>query len=565
MPGWGGKSRGTMKTLHKYLAMDMLKTTAMSTAAFTLVMTVIGILEPLRKQGLAAGEVVSVLGLTFLLMLSLALPIATLFAATIVYGRFSQDNELTACRASGVSTTSVLKPALWAGGAVTLVTLLLSNFIVPDMAEGAGAAMYGNMKGVFFNMLNRRGSVENEGLTIRAEWADLSTNTLYGPVVIRNRSDKDLKIDPDTGERIPEPTPFMVAATAEVLDFKQTPEGDTYVQIVLYEARGELGEQLGMQESGVVELGPLRNPIEKSTSMFTPWSTLLASLKDPSQHPEIHEKLLEERRDIGNEMFAREVISTIGAGRAYHGLSGDGVRYEIRAVRAVMDGVSAVSLHGGIGPDGEQQLVEVREIHPDGGVTVRTAGYGAVETKWSPFRNASMVTIRLSDPFVQVVDSSSGDVVIRTEWVKGGGLTLPDHIRQALERIPLSDLLANPGSYTTDEDMIRRIIFLRDVRAPKLNNANIALMHFRVSYGASCFLMVAMGAALGLMFRGGQVLAAFALALIPAATVLIMAMMGKEMVRNPAVPTVNGLMCIWGGIAMILAANLIVYWRLSRK
>lgn len=547
--------------------MDMLKTTAMSTAAFTLVMTVIGILEPLRKQGLAAGEVVSVLGLTFLLMLSLALPIATLFAATIVYGRFSQDNELTACRASGVSTTSVLKPALWAGGAVTLITLLLGNFIVPRMAEGAGAAMYGNMKGVFFNMLNRRGSVESEGLTIRAEWADLSTDTLYGPVVIRNRSDKDLKIDPDTGERIPEPAPFMVAATAEVLDFKQTPEGDTYVQIVLYEARGELGEQLGMQESGVVELGPLRNPIKKSTSMFTPWSTLLGSLRDPSQHPEIQEKLLEERRDIANEMFAREVISTIDAGRAYHGLSGESVRYEIRAARAVMDGVSAVSLHGGVAPDGGQQLVEVREIHSDGGITVRTASHGEVETKWSPFRNASMVTIRLSKP-VWVLASATGDSEAKRRkgpWEKGGDLALPSHISQALERIPLSDLLANPGGYTTDEDMIRRIIFLRDVRAPKFNNANIAMMHFRVSYGASCFLMVAMGAALGLMFRGGQVLAAFALALIPAATVLIMAMMGKEMVRNPAVPTVNGLMCIWGGIAMILVANLIVYWRLSRK
>ena len=40
---------------------------------------------------------------------------ATLFAATIVYGRFSQENELTACRASGVSTLSVLKPALFMG------------------------------------------------------------------------------------------------------------------------------------------------------------------------------------------------------------------------------------------------------------------------------------------------------------------------------------------------------------------------------------------------------------------------------------------------------------------
>ena len=153
-------------------------------------------------------------------------------------------------------------------------------------------------------------------------------------------------------------------------------------------------------------------------------------------------------------------------------------------------------------------------------------------------------------------------------------MSLPGHIVRAVEAISLGDLLDRPadfivstGEQPTDEerDVIEHIEFLRDVRVPKLNNANIALMHFRASYGASCFLMVAMGAALGLMFRGGQVLVAFVLALMPAAVVLLMGMMGKEMVRNPSVPTVFGLMCIWGGIALILTANVVVYWDLSRK
>jgi len=44
-----------------------------------------------------------------------------------------------------------------------------------------------------------------------------------------------------------------------------------------------------------------------------------------------------------------------------------------------------------------------------------------------------------------------------------------------------------------------------------------------------------------------------------------MAVMGYEMVRNPDVPTVAGLSCIWGGIAMILTANAAIYLYLSRK
>ena len=243
-----------MKTLHKYLTLDLVKTTVMSTAAFTLLMTVIGILEPLREQGLAAREVTGVLGLTFMLMLSLALPIATLFAATIVYGRFSQDNELTACRASGVSTIGVLKPALWIGGVVTVISLLLTNIIVPQMAREAGPAMYANMQGVFFNVISKRGTFDlGNDVVIRAEGVDLSRDLLIGAVVMRTRENKPLKVDEKTHQPIPEEVPFAVAAEARVLGFATTPEGDVYVRIGLVDARaeGELGIKGGKRRGGV--------------------------------------------------------------------------------------------------------------------------------------------------------------------------------------------------------------------------------------------------------------------------------------------------------------------------
>lgn len=555
-----------MKTLHRYLTLDLVKVTAMSTAAFTLVMTVIGILEPLRKQGLAAREVVSVLGLTFLLMLSLALPIATLFAATIIYGRFSQDNELTACRASGVSTIGVLKPVLWVGCTVTLMSLLLSNVIVPHMAKGVGIAIYQNMQGVFFNVLSRRGTFDDfEEVVIRAEEADISKNRLVGLVVIRKRTDRDLSRD-DAGNLVPEQIPFMVAEEARVVGFAQTPDGDTWVRVHLIEARGELREQLGIQESGIVEWGPLPNPIEESSSLWSDWGTLLGALRDPTQHPEIGKALREHRRDIGNEMFAQEIIATINADRAYRGLRSETHQYEIHAAGAYSDGPSAIVLENDIAPDGTEVPVEVREVSDDGHTIVRTASHGEIEMGWSAFRNIAMVTIRLSPP-VRVVDSSDPTGQPRREdaWVKGGDLSLPRRISRRQEEISLITLLDHPSEFTSNRKIIEHIRFLRETRVPKLNNDNIALMHFRVSYGASCFLMVAMGAALGLLFRGGQVLVAFVLALIPAAVVLLMGMMGKEMVRNPDVPRMVGLMCIWGGVAMILAANLGIYWHLSKK
>ena len=63
-------------------------------------------------------------------MVSLTLPIAALFAATIIYGRFSQDNELMACRASGICTLSLLRPAVWLGVVVSIVTRILATVVV---------------------------------------------------------------------------------------------------------------------------------------------------------------------------------------------------------------------------------------------------------------------------------------------------------------------------------------------------------------------------------------------------------------------------------------------------
>ena len=158
----------------------------------------------------------------------------------------------------------------------------------------------------------------------------------------------------------------------------------------------------------MVEWGPLPNPIEKTSSLWSDWPSLWASLRDPTLYPEIGKKLRECRRQIGNEMFAREVVEAITAGRSYDALGSEGVRYEIRAAEAVIDSPSAVALKSGTGPDGGRVLVEVREIHADGRTTVGTAGYGTVETSWSEFRNVSMVTIRLSPP-VQVFGDAGAD------------------------------------------------------------------------------------------------------------------------------------------------------------
>ena len=126
-----------IRTIHFYISRELAKVTLLALVAFTLVLTVIGIIEPLRKQqGLGAEQVLALFGYLLPAMLSLTLPVGAMFAATVVYGRFAQDNEHLACRASGISTMNLLRPALVLGLIVTACSLILSNFVAPHMVAG---------------------------------------------------------------------------------------------------------------------------------------------------------------------------------------------------------------------------------------------------------------------------------------------------------------------------------------------------------------------------------------------------------------------------------------------
>ena len=93
----------------------------------------------------------------------------------------------------------------------------------------------------------------------------------------------------------------------------------------------------------------------------------------------------------------------------------------------------------------------------------------------------------------------------------------------------------------------------------------LAEIHARFAYGLSCFLLVSMGAAMGLMFKGGQVMSAFTLAVIPASLVIVMVLMGKKIISNPDSPQVFGMAAIWIGVVALLFADVLIYMRLARK
>ena len=550
-----------MRTLKTYLGMDLAKATGMATVAFTLVITVFAVIEPLREEGMSGSQTLKFFGYIMPVMFSLTLPIAALFAATIVYGRFSRDNELMACRASGINALSLLGPAIWLGAIVSVITLMLGLYVAPRLMFASESTIKKNLQQIVFYRLKKKRYFNFSKRLFHADRVDPGNGWVEGVVGVDFSDPGDVKC--------------LVAASAE-LEFV-TRKDDTFVKfhptnpVLLRQS----GKYIGMADESRLRRGNL--PSMKDEPKFYDWTMLCRIWANPKDAPIAQREIIKIKRELCIQNFYEDVVRRIENNGEYESLqefTPPGT--EVKPDRIVIEADEA-SLYEGREvrlrtPPPPGASTPSRPDKPElGAVLVRQYSGDRLKRRlwadsvyirgvWDEEHSVVLVTVVLNA--VTILEAGEGE---RTENAQHRGqydissLAVPDEIVAKSERIDPDELYENTANYSDSPQIRKMIANVHETIIPRIRSKVRAEMHQRLAYGISCLFMIMLGAALGLIFHGGEALVAFAISAGPASAVIVLMLTGKQLIANPGVPEIYGIAVIWGGIVLMAGATTYVY------
>ncbi len=568
-----------MRTLQLYVTRELLKTFALAAVGLTLVLSLCGAMSTiLRIEVPTAGTVLHILWLIQPMVLAVTLPVSALFACAIVYGRLAADNEFDACRASGINIHRLLAPALGLSIFTALFAFAFSNYVIPKAAAGIASRVQHDISKVAFQALKNRGyfkredKKKNDAQVLHAGKVDLVEEAGHDVLLVHNAAFIDLK----KGELVRCGTVRQGRA-----DFKTTPEtGEPLVEAFLTDVR--LMDLQDIQQARVYQekTRPFGSRELPKFLLYDPkWSSLGELLRyknDPTQLPPLRPQIAETRREMRESLFYRRLCNHFAAAAEPLILEDESQRYEIRAG-------SARIIEESYTP--ELKNVSVRCTWTEEGRRKRTRVYQADSATVRLQRNIAntrdVVLIGLQGG-VAFTDSAQPGKTIEHAAIDLQPIAAPASLFEKDQEYSDTRLL---GSDDIAGKKIRSLKQLRAAVTPlglgpqieemrlktlfamiRQKNEIIGSLHSRLGLCASALVTIILAAALGVIFRNGQFLTAFAISFLPALAIVAMNMLGRRQAESvdPYLHVV-GVGIIWAGILLLALVDVVVLKRYLRR
>ncbi|MDP6380614.1 MAG: LptF/LptG family permease, partial [Phycisphaerae bacterium] len=167
--------------MHRYVFRELMLIFSVATVGLAALMGIKEVLSALERYGLAPSESLKFLLLSMPTTFFVAVPIGAVLAATLVYGRLAADNEINACRASGIHLGTLIWPGIFFGLLMGTMNLALYAWPIPASYYGTKVIARRDIERIFFEQLRSRGHVGYGGYELAVDRVE--GDTLYGVLV----------------------------------------------------------------------------------------------------------------------------------------------------------------------------------------------------------------------------------------------------------------------------------------------------------------------------------------------------------------------------------------------
>lgn len=560
------------RTLFWYIFKDLFRIFMLASGALSAIMSFGGLLRPLYEYGLDVGQVLQILGWSGFPMTAYSLPIAALFATTIVYGRLGADNEVTACRSAGISHLAMTLPAFVLGLFTAFLSLGLLCFVVPSSTLKVERIIYSNLARLITSQIQRSHQIhfehDNQPITVFAQAANVLDNDpahpddqavrLYGPMIVTYET---------TEKNRPQiPAEFYMAGEATIFIHQNRQDDDVTISASLVSGtkfpRRVIGatRQQNMQVSvRETQFGPIpmSSPVRENTK-FMDIFRLRSMLDAPEQSRRVRSLLSSFIRRDQQQDFLQQMAEQLNGPQGAVQISGSGETYVLTR------GSALAELHKDrLIIDSEAGGTPARFVQVRNGVSPLDVQARTIRIKAFPNSDSRQIQIE-----VEMLDCTAmvgGVSTARENFTRQLTLPMPARV-YALNNRPAMEYIR--GTLLPDDK--QRLS--RELN--KLINSVISELHARMSFAVSCFILVMVGCALGMMFRSGNFLSAFAVSVVPALISIALIVTGQHTAENvpynmdPANwnnPLHLGVMLIWSGNAAVLVIGTVLLARLQRQ
>jgi lipopolysaccharide export system permease protein len=543
-------------TIHRYIFRELLRVFILALLALTLILSLGSILQPVQEYGAGPRQVLFLMFYFLPITLTFVLPMAALFAGALVYGRFTSDNELDACRASGISVLTLIVPGLSLAIFVAIANLLLSFFVMPTFVHLAEKSLKADAKQMLFRNIKQKGFYELQYndylLLIYADNADPLNDILSGVIVteVRNNNIKQIYTAENAKVKF---------VTLDNINKVQIRTQNAYQMDALHAVR--IGESVFAYEFGSL----LGDDIK-----FKKFDEMKKIQADLMLFEPIALKAREFYVQLILELLANDILKTSGTAGHEQALPAEAndvknfyrLNGEPNSVKFAADG--CLVKDNIIGLSGEITAIEYSSNNEQ---ALRT--FKSKEAFISITGNELEPTLEMDIRSAMVRETNQMEMrhVIRN-------LTPPAMVGKTASRFKTTRGSLNP------EKMAYQLDELSDFQpSPILTEIQTELeryiektrveikseIHSRLVFGIGCILMILIGIGLGIIIRGGHLLSAFGAGCIPAAVLIVCIMSGKQLTENLSTKTISGVAVMWAGLGFLCLFALGLYHHLLKN